>query len=146
MVLRSSFQEDWASRPDWKQDTDGFVLSRFTSDWMKRMNYLHPERLVGLRKSLDSYRGLQKHAHCESWKWGAENIPWDRAGAGSGVWFETVLGFPVAIYGLLNHWAIALVLFLAGSFKRNRTRTADDGIHHSCQRGLDVLYFANLFC
>jgi hypothetical protein len=123
VVLRSNLQDDWASRPDWKQDTEGFVLSRFTSDWIKRMNYLHPERLVGLRETLDSYRGLQKTCALRELEVGGGEHPlgtgWSRVGA----WFETVVGLPVAIYGLLNHWAIALVLFLAGSFKRNRTRT-----------------------
>ncbi len=123
VVLRSNLQEDWASRPDWKEETDGFVLSRFTSDWIKRMNYLNPERLVGLRESLNSYRGLQKKCALRELEVGGGEHPlgagWSRAGA----WFETVLGLPVAIYGFLNHWAIALILFLAGSFKRNRTRT-----------------------
>ncbi len=122
-VLRSNLQEDWASRPDWKQDAEGFVLSRFSSEWIKQMNHLHPDRLVGLRESLDTYRGLQKiYALRELEVSGGENplgTGWKRVLA----WFETVLGFPVALYGFLNHWAIALVLFLAGSFKRNRTRT-----------------------
>jgi hypothetical protein len=59
-VLRTGLQEDWASRPDWKQDTEGFVLSRLVTEWVKQTNYLNPGRLVTLRKSLDDYRRLQK--------------------------------------------------------------------------------------
>ena len=59
-VLRASLQEDWASRPDWKQDTEDFVLSRLVTEWVNQTNYLHPSQLVTLRKSLDEYRRLQK--------------------------------------------------------------------------------------
>src|ERR1019366_10453806 len=38
------------------------------------------------------------------------------------LWFETLLALPIALYGLLNHLAIGLVLYLAGSFKRNSSR------------------------
>ena len=59
-VLRTGLQEDWASRPDWKQDAEGFVLSRLVTEWVKQTNYLNPGRLVTLRKSLDDYRRLQR--------------------------------------------------------------------------------------
>ena len=59
-VLRTDLQEDWASRPDWKQDVEGFVLSRLVMHWVKQTNYLNPGRLVILRKSLDDYRRLQR--------------------------------------------------------------------------------------
>jgi hypothetical protein len=38
------------------------------------------------------------------------------------VWVETFLGLPVALYGLLNHLAIGLTLWLAGSFRENNPR------------------------
>jgi hypothetical protein len=121
-VLRTGLQEDWASRPDWKQDTDGFVLSRLVTDWVKQTNYLNPSRLVELRKSLDDYRGLQKQCALRELEVEGGESP-----LGSG-WrrvllsFETLLGLPVALYGLLNHLAVILVLFLAGSFRRNSAR------------------------
>ena len=121
-VLRTGLQEDWASRPDWKQDTEGFVLSRFTTGWVKQANYLHPSQLVSLRKTLDDYRGLQKQCALRELEVEGGDTP-----LGSGwrrvlLWFETLLGLPIALYGFLNHGAIALVLFLAGSFKRTSSR------------------------
>ena len=59
-VLRTDLQEDWASRPDWKQDVEGFVLSRLVMHWVKQTNYLNPGRLVILCKSLDDYRRLRR--------------------------------------------------------------------------------------
>jgi len=121
-VLRTGLQEDWATRPDWKQDTEGFVLSRLVIEWVKQTNYLHPSRLVELRKSLDDYRTLQRQCALRELEVEGGDSP-----LGSGwrrvlLWFETLLGLPIALYGLLNHWAIALVLLLTGSFKRNSSR------------------------
>src|SRR5208282_765744 len=122
-VLRTGLQEDWASRPDWKQDAEGFVLSRLVMEWVKQTNYLSPERLVTLRKSLDDYRHLQRQ--CALRQLEVEETDsllrsgWRRII----VWLETVLGLPIALYGLLNHWAIGLVLLLAGSFKGDNARS-----------------------
>jgi hypothetical protein len=121
-VLRAGLQEDWASRPDWKQDTEGFVLSRMVTEWVKQTNYLNPGHLVALRQSLDDYRRLQKQCALRELEVEGGATPlgsgWQRAG----LWIETLLGLPIALYGALNHWAIALTLFLAGSFKRHRSR------------------------
>jgi hypothetical protein len=121
-VLRTGLQEDWAARPDWKQDTEGFVLSRLVTEWVKQANYLNPGRLVSLRKSLDDYRRLQRQcALRELQVEEADSLRrsgWRR----TIVWFETLLGLPMALYGLLNHLVIGLVLFLAGSFKRDNPR------------------------
>ncbi len=121
-VLRTGLQEDWASRPDWKQDTDGFVLSRSAVEWVKQTNYLRPSQLVALRQSLDEYRSLQQQCALRELEVEGGDSP-----LGSGwrrvlLTFETLFGLPIAIYGLLNHWAIAVVLFLAGSFKHNSSR------------------------
>ena len=51
-VLRAGLQEDWASRPDWKQDTEGFVLSRLVTEWVKQANYFNPEKLVTLAQGV----------------------------------------------------------------------------------------------
>lgn len=121
-VLRTGLKEDWESIPDWKQDAEGFVLSRLAAEWLQRTNYLDPGRLVTLRKSLDDYRRLQRD--CALRELEVEKVDsmlhsgW-RQTAG---WLETLLGLPIALYGLLNHLAIGLVLFLAGSFKRGNGR------------------------
>jgi hypothetical protein len=121
-VLRTGLQEDWASRPDWKQDAEGFVLSRLVKEWASQTNYLQPGTLVTLRKSLDDYRRLQKQCALRELEVEGTTSP-----LGSGwrriiVWPEMLLGLPIALYGLLNHLLIALTLFLAGSFKPSRNR------------------------
>ncbi len=121
-VLRADLQEEWASRPDWKQDTEGFVLSRLVAEWVKQTNYLNPGRLVALRKSLDDYRRLQRQCALRELEVEGGDSPLGSGWRRAVLWAETLLGLPIALYGLLNHWAIALVLFLAGSFKRNSSR------------------------
>lgn len=121
-VLRTGLHEDWASRPDWKQDADGFVLSRFVSHWVKDTNYLHPSELVALRKTLDDYRGLQKRCALRELEVEGGDSPLGSGGRRVLLSIESLLGLPIAIYGFLNHWAILLVLLLAGSFRRNSSR------------------------
>jgi hypothetical protein len=121
-VLRTGMQEDWASRPDWNQGTEGFVLSRLVTEWAKQTNYLHPGRLVTLRKTLEDYRRLrQQSALREMEVEQADSLP-DSGWRRLIVWFELLVGLPIALYGLLNHLLIGLVLFLAGSFKKNNPR------------------------
>jgi hypothetical protein len=121
-VLRTGLNEDWEARPDWKQDADGFVLSRFVAGWVKHTNYLHPSELVELRKTLDDYRGLQKQCALRELEVEGGDSPLGSGGRRVLLSIESLLGLPIAIYGFLNHWAILLVLFLAGSFKRNSLR------------------------
>jgi 1-acyl-sn-glycerol-3-phosphate acyltransferase len=121
-VLRTGLQEDWASRPDWKQDAEGFVLSRLVTEWVKQTNYLNPGRLVSLRKSLDDYRRLQRQCSLRELEVELADFPRRSGWRQALVWLEMLLGLPIALYGLLNHWAIGLVLLLAGSFKRDNLR------------------------
>jgi len=122
-VLRTGLQEDWASRPDWKQDTEDFVLSRLVTEWVNQTNYMHPSRLVTLRKSLDEYRHLQKECALRELIVEGADSPLGSGWQQTTLWFEILLGLPIAFYGLLNHLAIGLVLYLARSFKRNSSRT-----------------------
>ncbi|MFZ0960499.1 MAG: hypothetical protein WAO35_06300 [Terriglobia bacterium] len=121
-VLRTGLQEDWASRPDWKQDTEGFLLSRFVAEWAKQTNYLHPARLVALRKSLDDYRRLQRQCALRELEVEGGQSPLGSRWRKVILWFEALLGLPIALYGLLNHLLIGLVLFLAGSLKHDNPR------------------------
>ncbi|MGO8788250.1 MAG: hypothetical protein ACLQVL_12830 [Terriglobia bacterium] len=121
-VLQTGLQEDWASHSDWKQDTEGFVLSRLVTEWVKQTNYLRPGRLVTLRTSLEEYRRLQRQCALRELEVDHAGSPLHSGWRRSIVWIETLLGLPVALYGLLNHLAIGLVLFLAGSFKKENDR------------------------
>jgi hypothetical protein len=98
------------------------VLSRLVTEWVKQTNYLNPGRLVALRQSLDDYRRLQRTCALRE----LEVVEADsllRSGwRRTLVWFETLLGLPIALYGLLNHLLILLVLFLVGTFKRDNPR------------------------
>lgn len=121
-VLRTGLQEDWASRPDWKQDTEGFVLSRLVTEWVNQTNYLNPERLIALRKSLDDYRALQRRCALREFEVDQGNSPLRSGWRRAILWLETLLGLPFAFYGLLNHLLIVLTLFPAGSFKKENGR------------------------
>ena len=144
-ILRRSCEpvcrQDWASRPDWKQDAEGFVLSRLVAEWVKQTNYLYPERLVTLRKSLDDYRRLQRQCALREWKSRKRNLCCAQDGAGQLFGSRRLLGLPIALYGLLNHLVIGLALFLAGSFKRNssRARTTEWTIRIAVTLGLYIL-------
>ena len=121
-VLRAGLQEDWASRPDWKQDTEGFVLSRLVTDWVKQTNYLNPEKLITLRKSLDDYRALQRQCALRDFEVDQGDSPLRARWRRPILWLETLVGLPIALYGLLNHLLIGLTLFLAGSLQEENGR------------------------
>lgn len=59
-VLRRDLEEEWASRPRWKQKVEGFELSEFVVEWLEQLNWLNPGRLVALRESLEAYREAQR--------------------------------------------------------------------------------------
>ena len=121
-VLRAGLQEDWASRPDWKQDTEGFVLSRLVTEWVKQANYFNPEKLITLRKALDDYRTLQRQCALREFEVDQRDSPLHTGWRRTILWIETFLGLPIALYGLLNHSLIALTLFLAGSSNKENDR------------------------
>jgi 1-acyl-sn-glycerol-3-phosphate acyltransferase len=121
-VLRAGLQEDWASRSDWKQDTEGFVLSRLVTEWVKQTNYLNPEKLITLRKSLDDYRALQRQCALREFEVDQGDSPLRAGWRRPILWLETLLGLPIALYGLLNHALIGLTLFLAGSLNKENGR------------------------
>ncbi len=121
-ILRTDLQEDWASRPEWKQDTDGFVLSRLLMDWAKQTNYLDPGRLVALRQSVEDYRRVERRCALRELQVHETGSLADPGWRRVLYWLEALLGLPLALYGLVNHLVIGLVLFLAGSFKPNNSR------------------------
>ncbi len=121
-VLRAELEEEWAERPNWKQTTEGFSLSHFVREWAEQLNSLNPGRLVTVRESLNTWREARRRVslHQIEVELAGEWLksPFRRLA----VWLETLLGFLVALYGLINHLVVLLVLYLAGSFKRDTTR------------------------
>lgn len=121
-VLRAELEEDWASRPGWKQTADGFSLSRFVVEWAEQLNSLNPGRLVTVRESLNAWREARRRAALRQFEvelaadW--LKSPLRRLG----IWLETLAGFPIALYGFINHLVILLALRLAGSFQPDNPR------------------------
>ena len=120
-VLQASLQEDWSSRPNWKQDVEGFVLSGFVVDWVKQVNYLDPGRLVALRESLDEYRHLLQQRSLRQFEIETAGAILHSGWRRTLVWLETLLGLPLALYGALNHLAIGALLFVAGALKKRES-------------------------
>lgn len=121
-VLRADLEEDWASRPNWKQKVEGFELSQFLTEWAEQLNWLNPGRLVGLRELLDRYRESRR-------RWSLARLevetagmwlksPWHRAW----VWVESVVGLPIAGFGLANHLLAGLLLVAAGLLESGQSQ------------------------
>ena len=121
-ILLADLEEDWASRANWKQKAEGFQLSGFVVDWVEQLDYLNPGRLVALREALDAWREARR-------RWSLRQFEVEGAGAWlksplprAWVAFETVAGFPLALYGLINHLVVLLLLHAAGLLSRESHR------------------------
>lgn len=121
-VLRADLEEDWASRPNWKQQVEGFGLSGFVAEWASQLNDTTPEQLIALRTSLGAYREARRLwsqrgielALAGEWV----NSSWRRRWAG----IETLLGLPVAFYGVFNHLLALIFLWGAGLAKEENEK------------------------
>jgi len=112
------FREELASHPSAKQKPEGFDLSRFVVDWAEEMNYLHPGLVVSLRESLEAWREARRLGALHRLQV-EEAGDWLKSSVRRGiVWLESVAGFPVAFYGLLNHLAAIALLYLTGLLKK----------------------------
>ncbi len=135
-VLRAELEEEWSARPEWKQTTEGFLLSRFVREWADQLNSLNPGRLVTVRESLNTWRESRRRAALRQIEveLGGEWLksPLRRLAA----WLETLVGFGVALYGLLNHLLLLLVLYLAGSFRRDNAR--ERGVEWAIRGGVGL--------
>lgn len=108
-VLIEDLEEEWASRPDWKQKTDGFKLSQFLAESVERINSADPALVVGLRNQLESYKEARRR-----WSLGQAEVEaalsWlEPMTTRLWYWFESIVGLPIAFYGFVNHlsaWAI----------------------------------------
>jgi hypothetical protein len=135
-ALRDDFQDECASHPARKQKQDEFELSRFVVEWAEQMNYLHPGLLVSLRESLEAWREARRLDSLHRLEVeGAGG--WLSRPVGRGiVWLESVAGFAVASYGLLNHLVPISLLYLTRLLKKESDR---DSVMEWLARGLVVL-------
>jgi hypothetical protein len=113
-VMREDLREDWSGRRDWKQSPDEYELSGMIKQWISRKNLTDPGRLAGWRQSVDAYREARRR--CSLGQVQVETSgSWHESGLQASLaWIESVLGFPVAAFGLVNHLPAGLILFCSG--------------------------------
>ncbi len=117
-ILRADLAEDWAARPNWKQTADGFDISRFIVECIEQLNVLDPACLIRLRVGLERYR--------EAFRlWSLRQAEVEASGAWSQsallrtwYWIESLVGFPMALYGFLNHLVPLGILSWRGLLRR----------------------------
>lgn len=117
-VLRADLEEDWAARPNWKQKTEGFEISRFIVECAEGMNVRDPAALAGLRIELESYRE-------ELRRWSLVQAEVEQAkewlqspASRMRYWLEAVMEAPIAFYGFINHLIPILLLMPGNLFRR----------------------------
>lgn len=118
-MLRSELADEWAERPNWKQRVEGFVLSRFVAEWAEQTNRFDPDNLVTLREALDAY--FLAHRRWSLRAIQIEYEEWARSTSRRALaWVESILGLPVAGYGLLNHLLVWLLISALGLWRKLR--------------------------
>jgi len=109
-LSREYLQAEWSKRPEWQQRPEELQLSGFARRWLDHQNRTDPARLIDLGESLAAYREAKRRHSLErlivetSGEWQSSQVRVVAA------WLETVLGFPVALYGLINHLPAGIVL------------------------------------
>ena len=135
-ALRDGLKEELESHPAQKQKVEGFELSRFVVQWAEQMNYLHPGLLVALRETLATWRETCRRS-------ALHRLETEGAGAWLSsplgivvILLETIVGFPLAVYGLVNHLPALAVLYWTGFLKKS---TDQDKFMAWLWRGLVIL-------
>lgn len=118
-LSREYLAQQWSSRPEWKQRPEELALSGSARKWIAEQNRTDPARLVDLRESLGAYR--EAHRQCSLGELIVQaSGPWQSSQRRvAAAWVETVLGFPVALYGLVNHLLALLILSVSGLFRNS---------------------------
>jgi len=116
--LRERLQEQWSARPGRKRKTEGFRLSPFAAETLRRVNHAEPEALVALSELSDAAREARRGAALAQLRAEIEIKQLSVVQRALG-WAESVLGLPVALYGAVNHLAAAFLLFVCGLLKRD---------------------------
>lgn len=118
-LSREHLRQQWSSRPEWKQRPEELELSGAAKKWIAQQNRTDPARLVELRESLDTYREAHRQCSLGELIVGASG-PWQSSKRRvAAAWVETVLGFPVALYGLINHLPALVILWVSGVFRKS---------------------------
>lgn len=117
-VMREDFAESWAHRANWKQKVEDFDLSPYLIKLTHRLNYGNPGRLAALNEALRHYQERKRRTALGVLR--AETAgDWPKSGwRRFAVWVETVAGFPIALYGILNLIPAWVVARAAGLMKK----------------------------
>jgi hypothetical protein len=116
-LFRHRLEEEWSRRNVWRQDIDSFGLSGFVKDWAERSNQTEPVRVIDLCQALNDYREAERR--WSLWRLQVEAAAWLKSGwRRAWVAAESLVGLPVALWGLVNHLFAAVVLKLARQWPR----------------------------
>jgi len=117
-VMREDLAETWSRRRNWKQSVDDLELSPFLVKLTQQINDRHPARLAALCEDVAAYHEAKRQNSLRQFKAEAAGgwfqSGWQRLAA----WLETLFGFPVACYGLLNLLPAWLIAKLAGLLRK----------------------------
>lgn len=116
--LRERLQQKWSAQPGRKRKTDGFRLSPFAAETLRRVNRFDPEALVALSEMSNAAREAHREAALAQLRAEIEIKQLSVVERVLG-WAESVLGLPVAIYGVINHVPAAFLLSVCGLGKRD---------------------------
>jgi glycerol-3-phosphate O-acyltransferase/dihydroxyacetone phosphate acyltransferase len=121
-LSREDLRIQWSRRPNWKQRPEDLQLSSVAKKWVSEQNLTDPARLVELREALDTFREARRQCSMEEFITEVSG-PWQASGAKvAAAWLETVLGFPAALYGLVNHLPAVIALGASGLFNSSPKR------------------------
>ncbi len=116
-ILRKDLAESQGSRPDWKTIVEEFQLSGYVSEMVKQLNSSHPGRLLSLYEALDEYQEMHRQLSLDQFR--IETSSWYYSLPGRYItWLETIFGFPVAVFGAVNHLLAAVLIFWFKLFKQ----------------------------
>ncbi len=116
--LRERLQQQWSSRPGRPRKADGFRLSPLAAETLRRVNRVEPESLVALNELSHAEREARRESALANLRAQIEVKQFSAAQRILG-WSESVVGFPIALYGAVNHLFGAVLLLAGGLFKRD---------------------------
>jgi hypothetical protein len=133
-TLKERLREQWLGRPAWNQKVDGFRLSSCAAESLRKLNRDDPGSLVALRQLSEAQRETRRQRSLADLRaeLGRKRLSLSERFLG---WTETVIGLPLACYGLLNHLTAALLLYITGLLKPG----TEAGTETWVARGLLVL-------
>lgn len=117
-VMREDFAETWSKRENWKQKVEDFELSPFLVRLANQLNYSHPGRLVALNEALQDYVERKRKSALRDLQV-ETRAGWIRSSPARALaWIETVIGFPIALYGFINLIPACIVMWAAGLLRK----------------------------